>query len=472
MITPRQWLDGVDSSYDDAYLSLLGVSYVECDSDKIRCIREEILHVVSGVIEKFKPYTIPSLGFDEFSEDVIFSYLFNPEEFNFSFNRKRGEGVLYGIDHVFIRRMLFNNLPNFLRISLFKIKSAHHFIFDALQDHVHCPSVFLGSDWKCDITNVKDIGMGHSVYVVSVDSERWVVKRETTLFQSFYNHLLTLLNYKTFRSFSLSNDFGSWEISEFIGVNTLQDIIKTGTLSLSLGTQLAEHCCLGDVLGRGDRHFENYIVKNDTLYPLDVSILFWPDNESWVQRYLKAGMSEFSALYVDIQAPTMFEFHLKGFFETYITMFDRLVQKKEIVLDSIQRWDFSEEKKREYSTFITERLTNKDYCLTQFKLFSESFTVLCKRQLHKRLLKKLMMNCPEVVLQAPLLKMYYYADRYRMSSFFLIDYLDRDEVLHDISDLANTYLSVSAEEMSTAIKWFDTVTSHVNLIVSESLKKE
>jgi len=460
MTTAKEWLEGACASDEDQeWLSRLGLSTT--DPEKIQCIREEILFIMSELIEKFRPLAIPEIGFDPFEEEMLLRYLFTPRKFTFSFKRQRGEGVLYGLDHVHLRRMLFNNLPNFLRVALFKLKAKENGLIETIQNLSNKPKIFRDPNWIDKITNVKDIGMGHTLYVISCDAQRWVIKKERSSFQSFYNHLLKSLSYTTFESYSLVNECGSWELSEFIGVNTLQDIIKQGSLSRSLEEQLADHCCLGDIVGRGDRHFENYIVKNDVIYPIDVSFLFWDDNEDWVQRYLKGGMSELSCLYVDIETPDIFKFHLSVFYEQYIKSFKRFQMHKERIKDVISQWGFESSETDHHLRFVEENLSDESFCDRQFKQYLVSFKSLCKRQYFKKLLKQIFHCLPQGSAISPLLKMYYYSDRYRMSSFFLLDYLDREHLFEEIRALAIQHVNVSENEINRTLASIDSMSMDI-----------
>ena len=49
----------------------------------------------------------------------------------------------------------------------------------------------------------------------------------------------------------------------------------------SLLIQSAQQAAIGAILGRGDRHFENYIWYNEQLYPIDIAHLFYPNNNQW-----------------------------------------------------------------------------------------------------------------------------------------------------------------------------------------------
>ena len=42
--------------------------------------------------------------------------------------------------------------------------------------------------------------------------------------------------------------------------------MNTNRLNESLVVSLAKHTALGDLLGQGDRHFENYVISDDVLY--------------------------------------------------------------------------------------------------------------------------------------------------------------------------------------------------------------
>ena len=204
-----------------------------------------------------------------------------------SIKKVRGEGILYGLDHADVRRKLVNLIPDTLRK-------------DVLYSKLHVAGIFLNSDSplfgmsRDDVLSIGDIGMGHSIYVVQTKEKAWVVKEGTDENQEFYGHLLSFLDWPSIPLHSVQYKERSFSIVDYLGGQNLNRYTQCNVLDSSLEEQLARHAALADFFGRGDRHFENYMVFEDTLYPIDVNFLFWKNNEQWLSSYIKAGMAEYS----------------------------------------------------------------------------------------------------------------------------------------------------------------------------------
>ena len=80
---------------------------------------------------------------------------------------------------------------------------------------------------------------------------------------------------------------------------------------------LARKAAVGDLFGIGDRHFENYMIHDGHILSVDVSILFWPNNEEWSERYMSAGLYEITALRFFTHQPALFQDYWTQFFEHY-----------------------------------------------------------------------------------------------------------------------------------------------------------
>ena len=149
-----------------------------------------------------------------------------------------------------------------------------------------------------DLVDVTDIGAGHSVYLLQFQSASFVIKQEPLETHSFMAQLLQQLGWVSLKSYHLKNDAGAWELTEYAGPYTLEKWLHhlKNPVSDVLVRRLARHSALSDCVGRGDRHFENYVLKGYRLVPIDLSYLFSDHHERWVMTYTKAGMNEMGAL--------------------------------------------------------------------------------------------------------------------------------------------------------------------------------
>ena len=81
-----------------------------------------------------------------------------------------------------------------------------------------------------------------------------------------------------------------------LGTQNCNDYLMSGQSIESILPGLARKAAVGDLFGIGDRHFENYMIHDGHILSVDVSILFWPNNEEWSARYMSAGLYEITAL--------------------------------------------------------------------------------------------------------------------------------------------------------------------------------
>ena len=170
-------------------------------------------------------------------------------------------------------------------------------------------------------------------------------------------------------------------------------------------------------LGRGDRHFENYLIHDAILYPLDISYLFFPDNEVWVDRYIKGGQAEFSLMLSVPQYKSLF-------WENYLNIFDDLLGNKEKINQFI--FDFFSKKKADtYNRFVNSRLLDKEYINNRIRLSEDALIEFEKRHKIKFKLVEAVKKDSSILLKDPFLYMYYYANKDRYSAFFLIEFFNR-----------------------------------------------
>ncbi|RAP34424.1 hypothetical protein DID77_01055 [Candidatus Marinamargulisbacteria bacterium SCGC AG-439-L15] len=354
------------------------------------------------------------VGLLAFDWNDVSQYLQHPEQFNFSLKRRVGEGVLYGVDHALRRRQFFNKLPKSLRHQIFLKKATYYEISSYIQSYI-------GYDLTT-LVDVKDIGMGHSIYKITLQTETgnksWVLKEKDVDLQIFYCKLLQVLQWPSFQTYHLENNKGSWELSEFLGERNLNDRVQENEALVHLERALAHQAALGDLLGRGDRHLENYVVVGSSVFPIDISYLFWPDNEMWTEKYSAGGVYELSLLGAQYNGDeNALMTHVKQFWEFYWEGMMHIKANQKEITALITRV-FKGQDQNRYCAYFQMQLSQLDgYYQTQKKKCTKAFFESQRRSIYKDLLKSLYEKKPRVLSESPLLYMYYLADLKRSSAF-------------------------------------------------------
>lgn len=356
------------------------------------------------------------VGFTPFSESYIWDRLCDPQHFSIEFNKIKGQGYLYGRDLAVMRQQLFNCLPQSERLTLFNQK---------------CEAMDLEIDrgQKHRLVNVTDIGMGHSVYCCEWSNQKkLVIKESENQHATFYYDWLKQCGCPTLEVRQIDNTHGRWILSEYIagGVLTEANIKKETRQSLLI--QSAQQAAIGDILGRGDRHFENYIWYNEQLYPIDIAHLFYPNNNQWLDRYISGGQSEYCMIITQKQRETESK---AIFWDAYQTMFEQCKQKEHQLNSCINRY-YNDKSKIQY---VTETLEQPEAYIKQQKtLYNAAYDIFRWRYKKKKQLEAQVKKTPELLEKSPLLHMYYHANKQRLTAFFLINRFGRDDILNEIGE--------------------------------------
>ncbi|MEK9657994.1 MAG: hypothetical protein VW378_06470 [bacterium] len=368
-----------------------------------------------------------------FSDDYLLSYLKNPSVFSLALHRPPGEGVLYGLEQVEARQSFFNSLSKLQRLSLIKEKLQHVSLWALFSDHQSLSSLCFS-----DLKDVYDIGAGHSVYLMHFLSGSFVLKQESMHTHCFMTGLLKALGWVYLESYHLKNDRGAWELSEYAGPFTLEKWLYQpyNSVTTMLVERLARHAALGDCIGRGDRHFENYVFKSESLVPIDLCYLFSEYHEKWVMTYTKAGMSELGVIQAFYYEPDKLLDAVSVFFKEYSRVFEDFRSQKQIFLSVIEQYFKQSTNYNRYVSFLEHRLTHPHYLASQCRNYLLGFLIFLKRYTYKQLMQKVVVSSPDVFKNYPLLEMYYQADLNRFSSFFLLDEFERGNLLPLIDSLA------------------------------------
>ena len=350
-------------------------------------------------------------GFSTFSVEQVMTYFMDPTMFSLSFNKEPGKGYLYSLDLAQHRRHLVNKVSRSFRNALMVSRLQAHLLGDSVLNWGAD-----GADSLIDsLVNCFDIGMGSSVYRLDFASQSCVIKSVQSINGSFYAHILSLCQYPyiNLSNFSVQNSF--WQLSNYLEGVHFNEFYFQQTMTESIIEQLARHACLGDIFGRGDRHFENYLVSDNTIYPIDVSYLFWPDNDDWLNRYIAGGQSECSLLVLEPDFESLY-------WKCYHAAFTYFQSLKDSFVAAIQSF-YLPGVAKDYERYLLERLEDDRYVINRKQQFQKPLEEYRYRLDYKSRLEQRFQQDAKSL--DPLLLMYYYANKDRLTAFFLIDYYER-----------------------------------------------
>ena len=351
-------------------------------------------------------------GFDSFSESDIEFFLNESKQFSLKLKKQKGNGILYGLDVAQARQQLFNQLPKEKRVLLLKEK---------------CKAKKIKFIENEQVEECIDIGMGTSVYKIVLSSGQTKVLKEVENDMSLvFNHLCQFLDFPCINISLSKNEYGRWEMYNFIPGPTLQEVNEYDENMIN---EMAKQAALGDIVGRGDRHLENYVFYKKHIYAIDVSVLFWPDNESWLERYVKGGQAEICCCIHENKAQE--QKNLKTFINIYEYEHQKLLKKKGQIKDFLISIDDMKNKLNPYS-FIEGRCTPA-YGKNQIENYLKNYNIYKQRVEYKYKLNDLVKRKPEILKKDPWLNMYYQANKQRLAAFFLIDFFERNYLLDQIN---------------------------------------
>lgn len=436
-------LENPTPSYEDMvfFLTALGGEPTQAATQ----ILLRFLHIQTHIkhfIYEFSKIAFPKeYGFDPFQAEDILGYLLTPSQFDFSLKKAKGKHILYGQDHVKLRQNLVNQLPREIRCHLLNKKLSHFKLMSKITAFTK-PRETLPT-----VLDILDIGSGHSVYLITLEigdpqPKQLVIKQEDLPNQSLFCKLLDTLEWPSFESHHYEEGPHRWEISDYLGNMSLQTFLQSASTENRsyIEMQMAKHAALGDILGRGDRHFENYMVSTWGIVPIDISFLFWEGNEAWNKRYLAGGIYELSLLrnYSTEELPSKFT----HFFHHYGETLHHLKKNKHMLEEQITTFFGSQNlDAQDKIQFIQERLNVVSrYLQDQKTAYIESFFEMKKRLIYKEVLIQLQHKVPQVIENNPTLKMFYLSDKDRPSCFFLLE--EYPHLFHQIEQLACTHLEI------------------------------
>jgi len=380
---------------------------------------EKAFETTQNAITKFLEHA-NSLTFGKeflpFTAADCMAYLQSAKQFDFAFNRSKGSRTLYGVPHALARQSFINDLPRAVIFPVLQRKLKALGLDQMIQ-------AFCGDKNAPKVTHFSDIGMAHTVLEVTLETRNQaiVIKKSESDHGMFYQKILGMLGYPSYyiQCFE-SEDGGHWEFAEKIDGDSAMRFLLNRPLSAPLFRQLAQHAAIGDVLGRGDRHLENYVVADDRLFPIDISTLFLADNAEWVSRYVAGGLYEICPVIRLINDPGLLEESLVLFFETYRETLKLMAKKRHQILDEIS--DF-------FGPDLAETLRYRDYVTAQLdtdpgiaeQRYRAGIKVMIQRHPFKVMLEQIYADSPDRVRKDDLLFMYALANTRRFAHFFLIE---------------------------------------------------
>lgn len=368
------------------------------------------------LLTRFRAIALPELGFLPFEWDDLQHA--HPTEWGVTLKKRRGAGILYGIQHCQIRRSFFNALP----LSAQCEWVAPYWDRQGMGERL---SRFLGQSVALgDCVAMADIGMGHMVLAIHLNrGQSVVIKPEPYPHQPYYQQLLQVLGCRAIRSQHFLGDV-SIEMSEWVPGTTVCEMIFSRQdmgpwlVSESLIHQLAFHAALGDVIGREDRHLENYIWDSQAqaVVPVDTSVLFGDGNESWVFEYVAGGLAEWAVLAPCVTSATLFEQGKALFRSAYQLAHHQIVQQ----MGPIQQLTdhYFGESAGWRSRFIHDRVGVPAYVAAQLARYEHALQEWQRRWQARTVLSDAVaggLSCESL----PLLHMYHLSHEGRGAAFFL-----------------------------------------------------
>jgi hypothetical protein len=362
-------------------------------------------------------------GFDSFSLDQVRHATTDPVSLQFRLNKVRGRGILYGIRHTALRRALSNIFPDAERTRLWQQRLQTAGIWNHLQNTFHR-----------DTTIISDIGMGHTVLHIHAAEDAQggiVLKQEELPHHRLFYKLLQSLGWANISSEHILCQGIGWQITPYISGKTVSESAYFWPKHIQFST-LAKFAALGDLLGREDRHNENYILEKTGCLPIDTAVLYGQQNESWLFKYVAGGLYEISTLAPYLwQNPTEGNKLLNQFLDNYTTCHHHLANIP--LWERVAELTPKNEQKQSNLEFIKHRQTTQ-YSQDRIDHYKSALAEMLRRMAYRKTLDSLWNNAPQQLNAHPTLKMYALAHESRLATFFLAE--ERPWIFDSIQHLA------------------------------------
>jgi hypothetical protein len=374
---------------------------------------------------------------DPYFEADIQAYLDDDSQFSLALKRSSQRLSLYGRDHVTIRQKFFNTLPQSARVRVMvsKIRAA------GLWSWIEA----LGYDVR-QLTDVQDIGKGRSVYRLVCHNRVVVLKEKINVNQVRYNDLTRQFGRQSYRGWFLTGERGHWELCEWLGDTA-------GVRGLPSVDMAAQAAAFGDILGVGDRHWDNYIITHNQFVNIDVAHLMAEDNDYWTQVYVCGGLYEVCVLKDYLHDTRQLDGVARSFFSTYYAyamyLRDRCQQIGQV---------------------IGHKWHNKHAIVNHIRtIYVPALGVMFERMVYKSIVQQLVAQGVDIT-NHPVVYMYYLADKGGWSVFFRAEAVMSD-IIAVITQLARDHLGISAQYFVDYKATVDAAMATIARACDESLAK-
>ncbi|MEC8678663.1 MAG: hypothetical protein VXX85_07405 [Candidatus Margulisiibacteriota bacterium] len=396
---------------------------------------------MSNIVELINQFNLISINnrIDPFFEADIESFYDDDSEFSLCLKRSSKNLSLYGSQHVAIRQAFFNSLKIDQRIAFFIAKSKAAGIFDSVLNYLKIDQV--------GIVNVIDIGKGRTIYKLTITNGlHYVIKEKTNNNQAVFNNIAEefLVPSPKSKFFKIGETY--WEITEFLDEQEVFHTKKEALVNI-----FAKAAAFGDFIELGDRHFENYIIRNNSVVAIDVTHLKEEGNEHWTKKYIAGGLYEVCILQYYSNDPSRFYNIIHLFFEEYSNHAYELFKLKDAIANKSPIFEKIRTKWASPTSFINH----------MWSLYSDALSEMFDRICYKSLLQDLVDKNVSLENYQEL-KMFYLADMNRISTFFRVEELGID-IFSQIRDLSLDHLGISPQ-------FFQDINQSLNPI-KETLKK-
>jgi len=168
--------------------------------------------------------------------------------------------------------------------------------------------------------------------------------------------------------------------------------------------------------GWGDRHHENYIVANGNILPIDISYLFWPENDAWLAPYIQAGITEINVVNFAANPDQA----LTQFFDIYFDTLSELNKKKSDIIAFTHTFFNETPLKEKFDDTINKTLPGLLNTQTdRINWYKTHLATYDKNKAKKEKFLAVLDQDPSLLDTDSETKMYYLADKDYHSAFFL-----------------------------------------------------
>lgn len=357
---------------------------------------------------------------ENFDLMTTIEHIISPEIFSLSLNRIDKTKSLYGIEHVRLRQKIWNTLPKNTQIKWFNNKLE----FEKIKYQM---TRLLGRPSKADpeIVAVKDIGKAHTIYKLDViQSEKaysYVLKKEWANVQRFFEAVCIIFGKAMIASYPIFTKDKAYTLLNYVPGVPLHKIKWSEIDSEKMIDECAFQAAIGDCLGRGDRHFENYLWAKDNLYPIDITYMFDDKHHHWLYTYTAGGMYEINSVYNLFHTAQDKRDALNVFKQAYVHWFTKIQDRQSELKRLIQAYFPGQFE--QYITYITDAFKKADMFLD---IYDKGIIEYDTRLKWRKRLEGLISKSPIILEHEPLFKMMHFAHEDRPIAFYKLEMMAPD----------------------------------------------